>query len=207
MKKTVVIIMTLAMVMCFAGCGDSGASNEGQKEPTAEPNAGIEGIVYTMPDGWEQTADSEANYIGYANPDSDFEFGNMSMNEESIKMMKEEDPAGPETVQEYYEDLYSLSDQEMKEQNIETDTTEVCGAEAKVQKVKKSDEGYVDIGTTWISGGVCYELWIAGSDIYDDNGNMLEDAAVLSDEDIAMYESVIASITPGDGTKYQPSSK
>jgi len=36
---------------------------------------------------------------------------------------------------------------------------------------------------------------------------MLEDAAVLSDEDIAMYESVIASITPGDGTKYQPSSK
>ena len=50
MKKIVVIIMALAMVMCFAACGDSGASDEGQAEPAAEPNAGIEGIVFTMYD-------------------------------------------------------------------------------------------------------------------------------------------------------------
>ena len=205
MKKIVVIIMALAMVMCFAACGDSGASDEGKAEPAAEPNAGIEGIVFTMPDGWEQTEDSEANYVGYKNPDSDFEVGVMSFDEETIKMMKEEDPASPGTVQEYYEQLYALSDQELKDSNAEAYTTEVCGTEARGQKVKKGDEGYVDIGTAWISEGVCYDFWIVNSKAYDDNGNVLEDAAVLSDEDIAMYESVLASITSGDGTQFQPS--
>lgn len=205
MKKIVAIIMALAMALCFAGCGDSGASDEGQQEPAAEPNAGVQGIVFTMPDGWEQTEDSEGNYVGYENPDSDFKFGITYFDEEMVKEMSEAEQSEAQTVQEYYEESFSMSDQELKENNAEADTGEVCGTEAKVLKWKNGDKGYVDIGTTWVYDDVCYDLWIANDNAFDDDGKVKEDAAVLSDEEIAMYDSVIASITPGDGTKFQAS--
>ena len=80
----------------------------------------------------------------------------------------------------------------------------MCGSEAKVLKWKNGDKGYVDIGTTWVYDGVCYDLWIVNEDAFDSDGNVKEDAAVLSDEDLAMYNSVIASVASGDGTKFHP---
>ena len=74
--------------------------------------------------------------------------------------MSEAEQSEAQTVQEYYEESFSMSDQELKENNAEADTGEVCGTEARGQKVKKGDEGYVDIGTAWISDGVCYDFWI-----------------------------------------------
>jgi len=203
MKKIVVIIMALAMAVCFAGCGDSGTADEGQKETAAEPNAGIEGVVYTIPDGWVLTDDSESNYAGYENPDSEFELGITAIDEEAVKSMNEQDPDGPKTVQEFYEESFSMSDQELEKTNAEADTGEVCGAEAKVLKWKNGDKGYVDIGTAWVTDGVCYDLWIVNEDAYDDEGNVKEDAAVLGEEDIAMYDGILASVAPGDGEKFR----
>ena len=203
MKKIVVIIMSLTMAVCFAACGGSGASDEGQKESATEPNAGAQGVVYAIPDGWEQTNDSEGNYVSYANPDSDFEFGITYFDEEAVKMMSGSDSSAPQTVQEFYEKNYTMTDQELEKRNVEADTGEVCGVESKVLKWKNGKKGYVDIGTTWVYDDICYDLWFANENAFDNDGNVKEDAAVMSDEDIAMYDSVIASVKPGDGTKFQ----
>lgn len=201
MKKIVAMIMALSMVMCFAGCGSGSESTE-QNETAAEPNAGIQGIVYTIPDGWQQTDIVEGSYSLYTNPDSDVEFGVSAVDEDELKIRNEELGENFKTVQEYYEKGASMSEDELKDLNAEKEAGEVSGTEATVFKYKKGDEGYIDIDTSWVYDGVMYDLWIIKADVYDDNGFVKDDAVVFTDEEQALYDSIMASVAPGDGAKY-----
>ena len=70
-KKILVLMMAFAMVLAFASCGGGGGS-EAEPEAAAEPNAGIGGIVFSLPDGWTVSGSSLQGYMEVTVPDSDY---------------------------------------------------------------------------------------------------------------------------------------
>lgn len=202
MKKLLALIMAVAMVFCFAGCGDSGNDEAtGGDTAASEPNAGIKGIVFTIPDGWEISEVSEGSYSAYKSADSEAEICVAVVDDEVLKDMGEY--AEADTVKEYYEENFTYSEEGLAEISGEAESTKVCGADGTILKIKNGDKGYSDIGTSWMMDDVIYDLFINFPDAYDENGNLKKDAPVLSDDEIALYEGVMASVQPGDGAALQ----
>ncbi len=205
MKKLLGLILAIAMVFSFAGCGGSSSDETtGDDTAVAEPNAGIKGIVFTMPDGWELSEVTEGSYSLFSNADSEMEIGASVTDDEILKLMG--DTAEADTVQEYYEKNFTYTDDTLAEINGEAEPAKVCGVDGTVLKVNNGDKGCTDISTSWMMDDVIYDLYMYNPDAYDDNGDLKKDALVLSDDDIALYESIMASVQPGDGAALQSGS-
>ena len=117
MKKVFVLAVSIVLAMCFVGCGSS--SNEAeQNETVSEPNAGLQGIVFTLPDGWTQ--ETEGNSATISNPDSDIQFWINYVDEDFVKEISD-----VETVQEYYDLTASIPDEELETQNVEKSSGKV----------------------------------------------------------------------------------
>ena len=74
MKKVLMIIVSVIMIFCFAGCGGSGGGAD-QKDNVPEADAGIDGIVFTVPDGWEEDDSEPDVFLGYKGPNPDLQLG------------------------------------------------------------------------------------------------------------------------------------
>ena len=194
MKKLLILLLSATMILCFAGCGDSGSSGDATAEDTAaaETNAGIRGIEFAIPDGWELTDEPNEQYVEYKCPDSDIVIGVSITDDAFLEEMG--DFTDAKTVSEYFEKNWFLTDEQLKENNCESEETEVLGNKAIHLQSKAGDKGYIDVSTAWLMDDVIYDVFISVLDAYDDDGNLKEDAPVLTDDDIATFDSVMSSV-------------
>ena len=202
-KKLLVIVLALAMTLVFAACNSGSGSGAAAAEP-AEPNAGVAGIVFAVPDGWTQGNITPGSYSEFTNPDSEYTlvtsaFGDKELEESNE--WSEGDPIG--SVQDYYDQYYTADEEELKKNNVEHSVIKVCDTDASYNKYTGGKDGYMEVGSYWMYDNTIYSMFLFNPSAYDDQGNVIEGAATLSDDEIKMFEDILASVQPGDGTAFQ----
>lgn len=200
-KKLLAIVMMFAMTLFLAACGGAeGVKETTLPESTAEPNAGVLEVVFAAPEGWTVSDVYPGNTMQFSNPDSPFILSLSSTTERDISTMEGEDSTL--SVQEYYEKYDVPTEESLKDYDGEFSTVKVCGTDGLYFKTRRGAKGFISIGTYWIYNNVIYSLGMFNPEAYDDQGNLQEDAATVTDEELAMYESALASVKPGDGTAF-----
>lgn len=209
-KKLLVLVMAVAMVLAFTACGggssDSG-SGSSEQAPAAEANTGCGGIVYAVPDGWTMTEANPGDYSRYDIPGSEYHLAVSVFNEKSLKDYNEwresEGNEVFESIDAYYDQNCNLSDDEFKKRNLEHSTFDVCGTEGIYTKYSGGKDGFYELGTSWLYDDAVYQMFMYTDAAYGEDGQLTDEAVPLTDEEIASFEAVLASIQPGDGTPYQ----
>lgn len=200
-KKLLVLMLAFAMTLAFAACGGGGGGSDSgaAEESVAEPNTGVEGIVFVVPDDWPLENASTSGGITYKVPDSDFQLYASIFDEESLESINQWNPErGAGSVQEYY-DKYYTSEEALSKENLENTAVKVCDTDAQYNKYKADSGEYLELGTYWMYEGKIYNIGMFNPDAYGDSGEVVQDAAKLTDDEIAAYEDIIASVQPGDG--------
>ena len=213
MKKLITLLMIIMMSLCLvslSGCGGEDGSSSGtaerngditQEEITDGFVTGIGGVLFTVPDGWEKTSASEGKYIVFTNPDYDFSLGARNINEENLSQFA--DITEVETIEDYYNvKTKKNSDGTEREKNVDIDNTKLLENKARVVKVK-NDKGYVDVSTYCMMNGEVYNFYIERNDASDLEGNINKDAKPLEDDEMAIYDRLLASVKHGDGAELQ----
>lgn len=202
-KKLLVMMLAFAMTLAFAACGgggaDSAADSGAAEETAAEPNAGVGAIVFTVPDSWPVENASASGGVTYSIPDSDYKLYASIFDEKSLESVNKWNPEqSAESVQEYY-DKYYASKEALTKENLENTAIKVCDTDAQYNKYKADNGEYLELGTYWMYEGKIYNIGMYNPNSYDIDGNAVQDAAKLTDDEIAAYEGVVASVQPGDG--------
>lgn len=204
-KKLAALLAVLVMVLALAACGGgvepadtSGLDNAGKD---AEPNNGMLGIVFAVPEGWNQTTVQPGEYAEFTNPDSEYSITVGVTTEDSLKASDDESISGM-SVQEFYKKYYARDKKWMKENNVSVSTIKVCDTDADFSR-RSNDNGIVNAGTTWLYDNVVYDISLSNWDNYGDDGKMKDDAKGCTDEALAAYEYLVASVRPGDGAAAQ----
>ena len=202
-KKLLIMMLAFVMTMAFAACGSGGggeAASGAAEESAAEPNTGVGDIVFVVPDGWALENASASGGITYKVPDSDFQLYASIFDDESLESINQWNPEkGAESVQEYYEKNF-VSKEALSKENLENTSIKVCDTDAQYNKYKADNGEYLELGTYWMYEGKVYNIGMFNPDSYDDSGEVVQDATKLTDDEIAVYEDIIASVKPGDGT-------
>lgn len=204
-KKLLVFAIALAMIFSFAACGGGGEAAPAESAETAEaaePNAGIAGLVMTVPDEWELSNFAVGSRSIYSKADSALQLGISALTEEEFESYHEE---SIKTLQEFFDKYYTISEDSIKANNLEVEQIKVCDSDAGYVKRPKGDEGYAVLSTSFICDNTIYEIFLTSPNAieWESNGKIRDDAPVLSDEEVAMYESVVASTQKGDGNAIQ----
>ena len=201
MKKLSIIMLSAAlMISLLSSCGsDSGSSGS---ETSAEPNAGVRGVVITIPDGWAVASASDDSNLSFENADSQFSLSLSAMNSEDLEKYSQFDDSVKTTdVSEYFKTTTEGETADLEKNNTERSEVKVCGTDGYSYK-KNNDNGCVNMYTTWLYEDNIYTLNLFNSEGYDADGGYKDDAAVISDEEAAMFEAVAASAAGGDGAAY-----
>lgn len=169
-------------MISLTACGGGGS------EAPAEPNAGIKDIVFSIPDGWAAN-DTDTSYTNYTSPDSKatlqvYMTEQSDINELEVTSM---------SVQEYFDKYHKPTEEELADGTLETEDIKVCDSDG-VLIGKKLGDGYAFRSASWIYDDIIYGLSINNIDNYDDNGEIKADAVALSDEDLAVFDAVLASM-------------
>ena len=181
------------MIVSLTACG-SGSSSEPAAE-AAEPNAGVAGIVFAVPEGW--TAESMGtNYVNFRNPDSEFELSVNVMDEENIADMEGED--SKLSLQEYFDKYCVPTDELAKKNDYEWETVKVCDTDAYTVKHNQKDKGCYSMSADWMYDNSIYNIYIFNQNNFDENGIKDDIVAVSSAEEQA-FNSLLTSVQPGDG--------
>lgn len=199
MKKLSAVMVTMIMTVSLLGaCGGS----SGGSEESAEPNAGIRGIVLAMPDGWNVVSGSE-NYVEFENADSKYHMSLSATNNEDLENLKKYDTdVTASDIQEYFNANIEQEKKNLKKNNAEVSDVKVCGTDGYYFK-SKNDKGFVNMSTEWLYEDNSYYFGILYPGGYDyENEKFKEDIEPLTDDEIAMYEAVVASVKAGDGASY-----
>lgn len=207
MKKSISVIAALMMVltMMLTACGGGSSSDSadaGAKD--AEPNAGFEGIVYTIPDGWTAAEKSEG-YVSYKIPDTDFSMGVVNTTEEDFAEMKDTLPEElkSESLSEFFEKAYKASDEAKKKNHLDQSVEKVCDSDAYYTKrANESDTGYQSASVAWMYEGSIYEMYMMNNKAYDNEGNPVEGAELMHEDMLETFEGVFATVKPGDGSAF-----
>ena len=201
-KKLLVLMMAFAMILAFAACGGGGGS-EAEPEAAAEPNAGVGGIVFSLPDGWTVSGSSLQGYMEVTIPDSDYILYANIFGEDDLENVNRWNPEhGADSLEAYYEKSYK-SEEALAKEGLESTTVKVCDTDALYNKFKTKSGGYIEAATAWMYDGEIYNIGLVNYDSYDENGKVNEDVTKLTDEEILTYEGIVASVQPGDGTAIQ----
>lgn len=202
MKKIMSIFaISLVMILGLAGCG-GGDSGAGTQETAAKPNAGLREVVYAIPDGWTLTDTSSESFADYENPDAEYDLIVSALTGDDLSSLGD---SSVKTVQEYFDKYLKATEEHIDKYGLEQETITICGSDAFYTKRKNGDKGYVTVDAVWVYNDVLYDIQLFNRNIFDEEGQLKEDAAELSDEDIAMFDGVIASITPGDPSEFTDS--
>ena len=208
MKISALLMVLIMALSLLAACGGSGSSSESgggeaaEKAAAAEPNDGVQGIVYTVPEGWVKTGCEKGYYSTFEKEGSDFVFNVSATNEEKIKEWGDEEIKNM-TIEEYFKKNYSRDDEWVKENNVEVKEIKICDVDA-IQGARKTDKGVVSIGADWFFNDVIYSVGIRNKNTeYGEKGKIINDPEGASEQDLADYEFLIASIKPGDGSSLE----
>ena len=199
-KSILALMLAAAMMVMLAACGGGDGESAAAAEQS-EPNAGMSGIVYTLPDGWELKGIYGERNVSYSTTEEGFELSVSSTNDEDIKEWGEDDI---KDIDEYYAKYYQKpSNEELEKNNTEAETLTICDTEAGYYKNKNAAGEYALLHTAWMYNGEVYSVVLSNDDNYDpETGNLKDDAASISDDVVAKFEDVLASIRPGDGSAF-----
>ena len=200
-KKLLVLALAFAMILAFAGCGGGGGGESAEPAEAAEPNAGVGGITFVVPDGWEQTEFTLGSYSAYAKPDSDLKLRVSVFTEKDLEDLGEY--ADAKDLQEFFDKYYAVREEQKNDSSMETSEIKVNGIDATLIKRTNSNNEYVLAGTSWIQDNSIYDLFIGGDHVYAEGGKINDSAPVMSDEDMAAVEAALASVSSGDGNALQ----
>ena len=204
-KKLFVLMIALTMVMSFAACGGGGGESEKASSPAAEPNTGIAGIVFTVPDNWTLAQTDVDNYLQYDPQESEYLFSASTFDQDDLESMGDDNF---KTVQEFYEKQYLKEpDTEGKGYTNEVSAVKICGNEAQYVKSIRDDKETFELSTYWMMDDVIYSVSMFYPVDYDENGNPMKEVAdfpAMSGDLIKAYDDVVATIQAGDGKSLQP---
>lgn len=196
-RKLLALTTAVIMVLSLAACG-GGSSSGGSSEAPAEPNAGVAGIVFSVPEDWTVSGAEQGNYIAFKANDG-YDFGMSAFDENSLKDFNEySDEEDYESVEEYFKSRNTGNEDRLKERGVERTEGEVCGVKS-YEYTGKSDNGAAGFGTDFYLDGVYYSVYLDAENAYDENGVIKKDLPAISDDLQAAYKGVIASIQAGDG--------
>ena len=207
MKKTLLaLLMTLAMIVSLTACGGSGGSGEEPSAPAAEPNTGVAGIVFTVPDSWTLDMTDVGDYVQYNTQESDYLFSASTFDAEDLASMENSGEFG--SVQEFYEKEFAeVPDTKDKGYTYDVSAIKVCGNEAKYVKSVRDDKESFSLSTHWMMDDVIYTVSISYPTEFDENGEpvtQVSEIPAISGDLTKAYDGVIASIQAGDGNSLQP---
>lgn len=195
-KKFLVLLTAGIMVLALAACG-GGSSSGGSSEAPAEPNAGVAGIVFSVPDDWTVDGASVGEYISYKT--GDYYFGVSVIDEEDIADFKTYDSGvTAETVEEYFEQNNTGGEDKLKERGVERSETEVCGGKGYAYKGTNKN-GVAGLGTNFLYDGNYYMVYFDYEKAYDKDGKLRDDIPALSSDLETAYNNIISSMKGGDG--------
>lgn len=206
MKKAFItaIITVLTLSLLLASCGGQKPEsmvldNEGTN---AEANSGIQGIVYSVPEGWKQTSTEPGEYSILIKDGSENSINIFATNQEQLSTFDDE-VISKMNIRDYYKKVVAPLMTGQKNENVELNTVRICDTDANYKK-EKNDKGYTAATTNWLYDDVVYEVYIATWDYEGIDADGTDDIKTeLSDEDLADYEYILASIKPGDGKALQ----
>ena len=205
-KKLFVIVLAAAMIMSFAACGGNSGDSGEAASASAEPNTGIQGIVFAVPDDWTLAMSEVDSYLQYDTQDSGYIFSASTFNAEDLATMENADEFS--SVQDFYEKQFLKEpDTEGKGYTNEITAIKVCGKEGKYVKAVRDDKETFEVSTFWMMDDVIYTVGLFYPMEYDEDGNPTTDIASLppiSGDLMKAYDGVVASIQAGDGTSLQP---
>lgn len=195
-RKILALVAAVIMVLALAACG--GGSSGGSSEAPAEPNSGVAGIVFSVPEDWTVSGAEQGNYIAFKANDG-YDFGMSAFDENSLKDFNEySDEEDYASVEEYFKSRNTGNEDRLKERGVERTEGEVCGVKS-YEYTGKSDNGAAGFGTDFYLDGVYYSVYLDAENAYDENGVIKKDLPAISDDLQAAYKGVIASIQAGDG--------
>lgn len=190
MKKSLLaLFMSFAMIVCLTACGG------GSSEPSAEPDAGVAGIVFAVPEGWAIDGIGP-EYVNLKNPDSEFELTVSVMTEDTIAQMEGED--SKLSLQEYFDKYCVATDELAKKHNYEWETVKVCDTDAYSVKHNEKDKGCYSMSADWMYDGGIYNMYLFNADNFGENG-VKEDFTAVSSAEEQAFNNLLASVQPGDG--------
>lgn len=193
MKKSLLaLFMSFAMIVCLTACG--GGSSEPAAE-AAEPDAGVAGIVFAVPEGWAIDGIGP-EYVNLKNPDSEFELTVSVMTEDTIAQMQGED--SKLSLQEYFDKYCVATDELAKKHNYEWETVKVCDTDAYSVKHNEKDKGCYSMSADWMYDGGIYNMYLFNADNFGENG-VKEDFTAVSSAEEQAFNNLLASVQPGDG--------
>lgn len=194
MKKSLLaVFMSLAMIVSLTACGGGGSSEPAAE--AAEPNSGLRGIVFAVPDGWAVEGVGE-NFVSYKTKDSPVTLHVSAMDQDDISGFEDEDSSL--TVQEYFDKNYKASDEDIKKYDLEQKDIKVCDTDGLLVSRKVSG-GYAYKSAAWMLEDTIYSIGLSNYDNYDDKGELKDDAVALTSDEEALLDGVLASVKPGDG--------
>ena len=207
MKKLIVLLLSFTMVLAFTACGggssDSG-SDSGSGE-AAEPNTGLAGIVFSVPDSYVLDGSEPGSYISYKTGDSGYMLTASTITEENLAEMG--DDFKGKSIQDFYKDDFLASDKIIKENNLKQDKIKVCGEDAYYVTAHNDNNEPFEVSTSWMMDNTIYSISLYYPVEYDEQGKPKtdkNDIPALSADQISEYESIQASIQAGDGSSLQP---
>ena len=207
MKKSLLaLVMSMLMILSLSACGGgSSDSGSGEAAPAAEPNAGIAGVVFAVPDGWS-VSDVGTNYVNYVNPDSPYELSISTTTQADLDEMQGMDGYKPEaTIKEEFEKNYVPNDKSAKKNGYDYENVKICDGDGYIIGYTEKSKGHYSMSASWVYEDIIYSLYMSSMDNYDNNGNLTDKAVPLTADEEAMFKGVVASIQPGDGDAYKSS--
>lgn len=204
LSKITTLLLALALMMsAFTACGGGDSGTDAGAADT-EPNAGFEGIVYTIPDTWTVREKGE-DFINYTIPDTDFDMGVLVTTEEDFAEIKDTLPeeTKAETLEEYFEKVFKATAEDKKKFFIDQNEIKICDTKGySTRRANESDTGYVSASAAWMYDNSIYEVYMFNIEAYDDQGELVEGAEVMHEDMLEVFDGVVASIKPGDGASF-----
>lgn len=206
MKKRVVKFSSLMMAILMSlsmltACGGATKMSKADiPSVDAEPNAGIRGIVYTVPEGWKQINAELGRMAEFGNDDTEYNISIYVTTEEDIKEADGEDKNL--SVKEYYDKHFAPPAKVDKESAENQFILPICDTEGLYAKLKGDDGNCYSASASWFLEDTIYNVYLGRWENYDENG-LKDDAKPASDSDLAALESLLGSVKAGDGEALQ----
>lgn len=203
-KIGIIVLSLMLMTSAFAACGGGGSGGESsgasqESENTgAEPNSGIRGIVFAVPEEWTLKSASDYN-ISFEIPDSDFTFSASATSDDVLKDEGLPDELKSDTMEEFFEKAFKASDEVKKRNNLQQSEMKICDTDAYYTERRTDDGKMMSAGAAWLYDGIIYDLSLGNYEAYDEQGNFKEGSETLTDDKIEALKAVLVSVKPGDG--------
>ena len=200
--KAGLLLMMFVIMTALSACGGGASISEttlDNEGTNTEANCGIREIVFAIQDGWKVVNSEEDHSVDIAKDGSKHSIFIYTTDQEDLS--NSEGDISKMTIDEFFDKYCKVSEKAVKETEMEASTTTICGSEAYYCK-RKADNGFISADICWLYNDVIYRMTLNNYENYDENGPK-PDAVAYTDEDIAAFEYLIASIKSGDGNALQ----